>query len=63
MRLTLVALVLALGACSSDPVAVARPCITYLVTASGDTIQIEDMTVPPQNVHGIIDWWTEGDCP
>lgn len=64
MRFLLTLGALCLVSCSGS---VADPppetCVTALVTVAGDTVRIEDIAVPPENLFDIVEWWTEGDCP
>lgn len=57
------ALLLVLAACTAplapEPV---EPCITYVLTERGDTVAFDDLDVPPENLNGVVLWWTEGEC-
>lgn len=62
MRKILALVVLAACSTTIAPVDEPEPCVTFVVTMAGDTVQFVALEVPPENLNGIVDWWTEGDC-
>lgn len=53
---------LLVAACAPTPIEPVEPCTTYVVTELGDTIAFQSLQVPPENLNGVTEWWTEGEC-